>query len=440
MTTPSDTSLLRMDGWPGGVNNRIRETEQSVERESRTIPSSKFLRKALNVDLTQEGHPIRRKGYTLHTAGYAHSVYGCEQLGTFCTVIDGELLAGPDPDNLYSVAEVNRYNRMSYCFLNDTIYYSNGIQLGEIDANYTARPWGVPVGPTPTIAGPASENPDGWTETRQVAVTYVDYYGREGGASEPVLCGAMGGPFTVSIPLPLPTDVAEARVYVSQPNSEILYYTQAIIAAPTITIYPDQIGKGKELETLNMQPPVAGQLVASYKGRMYIARNDKIIFTEALQYHLTRPSQGIFMFPSYITLLQPSTDGIYVGTEHGIVFLAGDDPYATKQIHVSSTAPVENAVTRTSETFGVELSVDEIPIWWDKGGVLCAGFPGGQIKDLTGDRLEVSAHQAGAIGVRDYEGMTHIVSSLRSADGMNPVGASDTVVATVRTNNIVLNS
>ena len=440
MPTPADTTLLRMDGWPGGVNNRIRETEQSVERDSRTVPSSKFLRKALNVDLTQEGHPIRRKGYTLHTAGYAHSVYGCEQLGVFCVVVDGQLLAGPDPDSLNLVAEVNRYNRMSYCFLNDTIYYSNGIQLGEINAyNYTARPWGIPVGPTPTLTGPATQNPEGWEETRQVAVVYVDRYGLEGGASEPVLVGAVGD-FTVSIPLPLLAEVSEARVYVSQPNSEILYYAQAIIAAPTITIHPTDIGKGKELETLNLKPPMAGQLVASFKGRVYIARNDKIIFTEALQYHLTRPSQGIFMFPGYITLLQPSTDGIYVGTEHGIVFLAGTDPYETKQIHVSAIAPVENAVTRTTEMFGVGASVDEIPIWWDKAGTLNAGFPGGQINDLTGDRLEVAAYQAGAIGVRDYEGMTHIVSSLRSADGMNPVGASDTVVATVRTNNIVLNS
>jgi hypothetical protein len=36
--------------------------------------------------------------------------------------------------------------------------------------------------------------------------------------------------------------------------------------------------------------------------------------------------------------------------------------------------------------------------------------------------------------------MAHIVSSLRSSDGVNNMGATDTVVATVRTNNIVLNA
>ena len=75
MPAVNDKKLLRMDGWPGGVNNRIRETETPARRDAEAIPNSAFLRKALNVDLTAEGHPLRRKGYALHTAGYAHSVH-----------------------------------------------------------------------------------------------------------------------------------------------------------------------------------------------------------------------------------------------------------------------------------------------------------------------------------------------------------------------------
>lgn len=438
MTTPNDSELVRMDGWPGGINNRVRETEQAIMREGESLPSSQFLRQALNVDLTAEGHPMRRRGYTLHTGGYSHSAWGCEPLGVFCVVIDGQLLAGPDPDNLQLVATVNAYNLMSYCYVNDTIYYSNGQQLGEIGYDYTYRAWGIPVAPTPTINGPAAENPGGWSDTRQVAVTYEDIFGREGGASEPILVGA-DGTFTVSIPVPLPDNVSRANIYVSEANSEVLYRTQTIISAPTVTIYTQNMGKGRELETLNLHPPKAGQLVGEMNGRVYIARNDRIIFTEALRYHLTRPSQGIYLMPDYITLLEPAVDGIYVGTQKGVVFIAGDDPYDVKQMHVSPYAPVEYAVTRMpGEKFGVQ--VDEVPVWWGTDGVMVVGLPGGQLRQLTRDRLAVPKFQQGAVSLREYEGMSHIVSTLSRGGDISNMGATDTVVATVRQNNIVLNS
>lgn len=439
MTTPKDGELLRMDGWPGGVNNRVRETEQAVMRDGEQIPSSQFLRQALNVDLTAEGHPLRRKGYSLHTAGYAHSAWGCETLGVFCVVIDNQLLAGPDPDSLVVVAQVNRYNQMSYCYVNGTIYYSNGQQLGEIDSYaYTYRPWGVPVAPTPAVSGPAAENPGGWRDTRQVALTYEDAYGREGGASEPTLVGA-DGQFTVDIPQPLPADAVRANVYVSEVSSEILYLAQTVVSAPTITVYPNDVGRGRVLETLNLHPPKPGQLVAEMNGRVYIARNDHIRFTEPLKYHLTRPSQGIYLMPEYITLLEASSDGIYVGTKHGVVFIAGSDPYDVKQIHVSPYAPVERAVSRMpGEKFGVQ--VDEVPVWWGTDGVMVVGLPGGQLRQLTRDRLAVPKFEQGAVSLREYEGMSHVVSNLSRGDGINKMGATDTVVATVRQNNIVLNS
>lgn len=438
MPTPNDDMLLRMDGWPRGVNNRIRETEQAVNREGVPIPSSQFLRQALNVDLTAEGHPIRRRGYSLHTAGYSHSAYACEALGMFCVVIEGQLMVGPDPDNLTAVTTVNRYNPVEYCWVNDAVYYSNGQQLGEITYDFQHRPWGIPVAPAPDVSGSDPNVSGGWRECRQVSITYVDHYGREGGASEPVLVGAEGT-FTVTIPMPLPTDVSEARVYVSQTNSEILYHAQTMVTLPTITIHESDIGAGKELDTLNMHPPKPGQIVRDFNGRIFTARNDRITFTEPLRYHLTRPSQGIFMFPDFVTMMEPSTDGIYVGTARGVVFLAGDDPYDVRQVHVSPYAPVERAVSRIpGEKVGV--AVDTVPVWWGEDGVMVVGLPQGQLKQLTRDRLDVPKFNRGAVSIREYEGMSHVVSSLQRGEEINRMAATDTVVAEVRHNNIVLNS
>jgi hypothetical protein len=436
MPTPTDQQLLRMDGWPGGVNNRARETEQAIQRDGETLPSSQFLRKALNVDLTAEGHPMRRQGYALHTAGYAHSIYSAR--GLFFVVLDGQLMVGTDVDELVAKAAVNKYNYISYAPVTDTVVYTNGQVIAEVTHDGIHRPLSTPVAPKPTVAGPAAEQPEGWSETRQVAVTYIDAQGRETGASEAVIVGAEGT-FTVDIPMPLPTGVQQARVYVSQINSEILYHAQTMLVTSPITIYPADVGKGQELETLNLKPTPSGQIVRHINGRLYVARNQKVLFSEPGKPHLTRPAQGIYMFSDYITLLEPTQDGIYVGTKQGVVFLSGTDPYDVKQIHVSSYAPVEHASARIpGEKF--DVPVDDLPVWWGADGVMVVGLPGGQLKQLTRDRLAAPEFGAGTVGLREYEGMSHIVSSLRREGEFNNMGATDTVVAELRQNNIVLNA
>ncbi len=442
MTTPSRDKLLRMDGWPGGINNRIRETEQSVPRSDEAIPSSQFLRSALNVDLSAEGTPLRRKGRTELATGWTHSLWASDRLNVFCCVADGTLYASTEADyanTAFASVSVNRYLTMSYCAINTSVYWSNGAELGVFDAqSRTVKTWGIPVAPKPVVSPGPSENSKGWEDSRQVSVVYVDQYGTEGGASEPVLATG-AGTFTVTVPMPLPNDVVKANIYVSEVGGEILYLTETLSTLTTATIYVGNIGKGKQIDTLNMEPPKAGQLLAAGHGRVYIARNAQISFTEPLRYNLTRPSQGIYTFSDYVTMMQPVDDGLYVGTKTGVVFIAGTDPYDVTQKHVSSYAPVEGASMQISgEQVGVPL--DTVPVWWGTGRGLVVGLPGGQLKELTEDRYTLPKYAAGAMSLREQEGMTHIISSLRSSDGLNKMGATDTVVASVRTNNIILNN
>ena len=448
MTTPADKQLLKMDGWPGGVNNRLRETESGVMREGESIPSSAFLRKAINVDLTSEGHPLRRRGYTkLDTFqdSYCHSAWATDRLNAVFLVTGGYLVAAAEIGLADDYVEANKYQNMSYCAGSSSVYMSNGSQLFEYEPMFREfRPWGVPVPPQPTLSDGIARGAEGYDSTRQVAITYVDTWGRESGASEPVIANGTGS-FVVNVVWPyipvassMSNSIVAINVYVSQIGGEILYLVETAITATAITIYPENIGQGRECATLNMKPPLAGQLVAHFNGRIYIARNDTVRFTEPLQPHLTRPSQGLYMFPDTVTLLAPSSDGVYVGHSRGVVFIAGDDPYAVEQITVSPYAPVPGAYTRVAgEKFGVP--VDELPCWWGEDGVMVVGLPGGQLRQLTRDRLAVPKHTGGAMHLRELNGMSHIVSSLRKGDDANNMGATDTVVAEVRRNDIILN-
>ena len=130
MTTPADKQLLKMDGWPGGVNNRLRETESGVMREGESIPSSAFLRKALNVDLTSEGHPLRRRGQqpTAYT-GFCHSAWATDRLNVMFLVADGLLVAGAEIGEVDDFVTANKYQNMSYCAGSSSVYMLSLIHI-----------------------------------------------------------------------------------------------------------------------------------------------------------------------------------------------------------------------------------------------------------------------------------------------------------------------
>ncbi len=341
MTAPDDKKLVRMDGWPGGVNNRIRETETPATRDSNATPNSAYLRKALNVDFTAEGHPLRRRGYALLEAGYAHSVAYLG--GTFFVVVDGSLKVGPKSSELTTIVAVNKYLRMSYAEHAGYVYFMNSEQSGRFSVNTGYEIW----------PGPNQEH-----------IIHDD----------------------------------ESLELVDN-----LYETMPI-----------------------------GQIVASFNGRIWVAKRNEIWFSEGMSTHISRLAVNYYMFPSYITMLQPSGDGIYIGTDKGISYLKGADPFANELGTAYPHGIVPYAYTRVAgEKF--ESQEDDVPVWWTTDGVLSVGLPGGEVRQLTRDRLAAPEYGFGAVSMREREGMSQIVSSLQKGGDANNMGASDSVVAEIRT-------
>jgi hypothetical protein len=350
MTTPPDNQLLRMDGWPGGVNNRVRETEQVVMRDGEAIPSSQFLRRALNVDLTAEGHPLRRKGYQLAEAGFAHSSWYCREQALFYVVVDGLLKVGRKPSELTPVADVNRYLPMSYAWFSDAVYFSNGADSGKYSTQI-----GLGVWPTDAYIPPKAEYRDG------------------------------------------------------------------IVSDP-----------------YEYEPMKPGQLLATHKGRLYSAQDNILWFSEPMRPEHTRTATNFYKFAYTIEMVQPVNDGLYVADKTGVVFLSGTDPFDVTRVSVYPHPVVPKAFAQIpGEKFGVAF--DYVPVWWSKDGVMLLGLPSGQIRQLTRDRLAVPEFGYGAVSLREREGISQVVSSLQKGGDENNMGATDTVVAEIRRNDITLN-
>lgn len=332
MPSPNDKELLRMDGWPGGINNRIRETEQKSD--------TKYLRQALNVDLTREGHPLRRRGYIQVEAGYAHSVHNIN--GLFFVVIDGALKVGPKYSELTTIATVNKYLRMSYTSHAGAVYFSNGVDSGRYAAATGLEAW------------------------------------------------------------PGPEQVYEIHDDEDLEIVDNLYETMQI-----------------------------GQCIASHSGRIWAAKREILWFSEGMSTHICRRATNYFMTKAYIWMLQPVDGGIYIGTDDGIAFLRGSNPFDMQLGDAYPHGVVPFAFTRIpGEKFGV--ADDDVPVWWTRDGVLSVGLPEGEIRQLTRDRLAAPEYGFGAVSLREREGMSQVVSSLQKGGDANNMGATDTVVAEIR--------
>lgn len=437
MATPKASNTLTMDGWPLGVNNRVRETEPGRSTTFRdTINTSLYLREAVNVDLTQFGHPIRRKGYTLSASGYTHSLWSDPSIDYGLCVHDGWLCKVSATEVLTPLKEVHAYSRVSYAVVNQEVFWSNGLETGRVDEEGTLH-WGMPEPAAPVLAvvnGGALAAGE-----YKVAAVYVDEFDEEYGASDVAVKKVEDAQaLEVTVPGSWPVEAVAVRVFVSQPNGEIFYETFTVQSPGKATVHPGMLGVGRELETQDLKQPKPGKIVRYFNGRVYIARNDTVIFTEPLRYGLTRPSQGVYMFASPVILLEPVADGVFVGTKEGVVFVGGTDPYDVAQRSVLSHAPVPNATTRVPGEF-MGSGESTVPVWWGEDGSMVAGLNGGEVAQLTKDRLAVSEFSTGAMLYREQEGMAQVVSSLDRGGQQSSMGASDSVVAEVRRNTNKLN-
>ena len=437
MPTPVDNQVLLMDGWPKGANNRLRETEtEAASKNEFEIPSSSWLREAVNVDLTRLGHPLRRAGYQQLVTGFTHSLWSDEYIDYGLCVHEG-WLSKVTTDNgvlITPLTEVTPFLPMAYVAVNSVVYYSNGVDRGRV-VNNTATHWGLPEPGQPEVSTSSGTVFPG---TYHVALTFEDYYGEEYGASDPVEIAVASGGITVTPPTPWPANVNKCNVYVTQANSEVYYLAKSLFTPGTVTITQPDLGKGRVLETLDLTQPQSGHILAHFNGRIYVARNDTVLFTEPLRYGLTRPAQGIYTFPERVGLLAAASDGLYVGFKGQVAFLAGMDPYDVSQVAVQPYGPVPRAMTYIAgERLGVNAR--HVPVWWGVDGAMVAGLPGGQVRQLTRDRLAVPTHELGAMMLREREGMSQVVSVLRRGGETNAMGASDSVVAEIRRNCVKLN-
>ncbi|MHC1787886.1 hypothetical protein [Solidesulfovibrio sp.] len=144
------------------------------------------------------------------------------------------------------------------------------------------------------------------------------------------------------------------------------------------------------------EPPM-GHLLEAHSGRIYIAVDNVIYFTEgAGLYDFVCMADGFLpFFPSKVTMMRAIDDGIYIGTAAGVDFVGGTDPGKFQYRRVTNSAPVPG----TDVLVPGDLISSQIPghvaVWADGGGIN-VGMSGGMVNSITRRKLRLPAASQGA--------------------------------------------
>ncbi|MFM7025198.1 MAG: hypothetical protein ACKOWC_03950 [Limnohabitans sp.] len=351
------------------------------------------VRVARNVDLRRNGTFRRRDGYTQAIAGDGFHGLANTSRGVLVARF-GRLFALDVPTmEPTQLIDLGSESPVDFTEHNGDVYAINDTGFAWIpgDAD-TARPVGV----LPPLAIPGLEAADTGALVPgeyAVAISRLDDRGEE---SPTVYCGRVSTGAGIRLVGMAPDLGAQLRVYLTAPGGEVLYLAETFSAAFTtyvVTRQPD----GAQRTSQHMAPLPGGQFVRGHAGRLYVARDNLLLFSDALRPRLYDPRHNFIRFTGPIRLLEPVTGGLFVGDDRGVWFLPGNE-HAQFSLSLASKA---QAVARSSVIVSGKdvnkewVSSDQKVAMWLSADGYMLGRSDGAVVPLTAERVRVAADMQG---------------------------------------------
>lgn len=389
---------IKSGPWPVGMNNRVQDYALPTGKDGRVIA----LRNAVNVDVDDAGLLDRRSGYAKSYAGIAtHSGFSCG-LGTF--FVEGATLKKLNADNTATTLFVGVTGKQcSYEEFNNIVYFSDGVISKKIHADFSVTQWGMDVPAAPLLSGIAGVFGAG---TYIGAITFITATGAESGASEyrSVKLADNSGVKFDSLPTSSDPLVTKLRLYLSPPNSKILFLVAEVsVGTLTHSISAGRYDTGQPLSLQFVTRPPPGRIIREFRGRMYIADGATLWYTEPGAPDHIRLADNFFQFTDPITVFEPVLGGLWVVADK-TYFYPGTGPDNFTQAVVLDYGAVFGTSRRIPNSNDV--------MWYSARGAVM-GTQDGQIKNLQEENVATETGSSGATLIRETDGVRQFIASIR---------------------------
>jgi len=162
-------------------------------------------------------------------------------------------------------------------------------------------------------------------------------------------------------------------------------------------------------------PMVPGHLIEYFNGRLYVARDNEIWFSDPMALMRTDRRRNFKQLSSRITLFSSVEDGIYVSDLEKTYFMGGGDPGEAVLIDKADYPAIPHTAQKIDaariEDSGLSGSV---VLWASKMGI-CLGAKQGQFKNLTEERFRLQGKpSSGSSMVRKEKAFYQFVSFIET--------------------------
>jgi hypothetical protein len=197
--------------------------------------------------------------------------------------------------------------------------------------------------------------------------------------------------------------------------NEMVYYTNASVIGYVVNGV-DQTVSDPGLDFKDAIPP--GQHITYYNGRIYIAKNETIWYTDAYALNRVDMRKNVIPMKDEITMMKAVDDGIYVSIgdiddRSSVIFLAGSTPEEFIYREVADYGAIEGTGKKVKGAFIGDGVVGDPVMWVSRKGI-CIGANGGNFRNLTAGRYEVPNNRYGAGQFRLRNGIPQYISTLWS--------------------------
>lgn len=388
-----------------------------------------------NIDIDNTFGIRLRKGHTQVKAGSFHSLWASESQPFGLVVENGNLvILYPDYSTSAPLATgISDISPVSYVEVNGVVYYSNGVVSGAVQNN-AGRSWGLQPPPTPG-ANLAIGN---LTAASYVfCATYVRNDGQESGNSGYGKIDVPAGA-TIQFTLFQPSDptVEAIRVYMTQPNGEVLYRALEVPIGIKQPVYQGQAELlSVRLKTQNLNAPPAGTILALSAGRILIAQGQYLFYTEPFAYELCELDKNYLVYDSDIQIVAPVNEGVFIATKTGTFFHQGFDISKSTMVQKAVYGGIPGTLAYVDAAFlGQSQYTGKVAMWTSQQGIVTAGNEGfikGVLRNLTQNFLALPASDFGSALFTQQEGINKYISLLRNSDGIQNAFMGDQVTVQV---------
>ena len=228
-----------------------------------------------------------------------------------------------------------------------------------------------------------------------VALSYIFGGGKETALS-PIfpLTVSENGRITIEVPPDYQNNAEYIRLYMTEPNGgELRKVTDypPVQRRIEISVNPTL---GRIAEFRHKSPMISGKYLTVAHGRVYVVRDNRLIWSETMAYHLTDERHNWLSLPEEITFVVAVNGGLWIGQRTGVLFLSGVNPAEWQIRKTAALAPISDSATLAdSGTLPSELTQGGACAVWLSSNGYNIGTAGGELitpqsavlNSITGD-------------------------------------------------------